>query len=262
MPKPPAITDDDMNTIDLYLANALSPTDLNEFDRRLATEPGLPAVLTRQRQINAQLRRIVPMPAPELAMSQLNQAINEAGQPVLAGQQNRKYWRPSRIAAAAIAALLLISFTAIWSGLLPFGSASSDANLAASTTPFDLAMADGFLPSMPQSDADLLEITISEKLGTSVILPRGSDFKYLGLRSDLGGSPMAIGLLAKVKDQPVLMMLDRATATLATADYRTITSTPKSRTPGLYRHERFCGPVRCIEFSQSATPLLPVSGKK
>jgi hypothetical protein len=148
--------------------------------------------------------------------------------------------RPAMLAAAA--ALVLLATVAVLS------VRTSSKPLA--PTPFAVVIANGFAPSIAETDPTNLEAMIIEKLGKQLSLPRDNSIQYAGIRTDVGGSPLAFGIVMRVNGNPVLLSLDAAGPIPDTA----VTTT--SPTPNTYRHERILNGIRVVEWSQSDASVV------
>ena len=241
MAKLPPMPDADQVLIDQHLSAALSGPGAAEFARRLETDPAFAAVVARHESFSASLTRSVPGPDADLARAQLARAQraldNERSEPRPA---LRIFRRTSLIAAAAC--LLLAFGVAGWLGVIPLGGFNSS-----NTSPLARISADGFGPAIAISDPAELELTLAQKLGTALKLPRDTDITYLGIRSDVNASPVGLGILAIVNGEQVLLVLDNA---------KTACTLPISLSATEFRHDRDLGGLHLTEWSRSRVPVL------
>ena len=256
MPNPLDISEPDMDAIDRLLADELPAFDAAALHRRAAAEPALAIEIARQRALDAVIARATPFPPAGRAAEQIARAIEALRPDAPPSDSARRHPGPRGtptlprhlrrfplLTAAALVAATAAAL-AIWSGLRPGGGPSH------SPTPFCVVAADGFRASISETDPALLETTLSEKLGVAVALPRGPAIRYLGLRTDIGDSPLAVGIVALVGDRHVVLTLDRAAPGAAAPS--AIAALPQ----GTYRHERIVGPIRVVEWSDSPAPLF------
>jgi hypothetical protein len=247
MHEPTHISEADMNDIESFLRGELAGGELQAFEQRLVSQPSLSAELARQRVLETAVARLVPSPRDGLAAAQIAHAIAVAGRGSGADSSARAlprvglaWLRPAMLAAAA--ALVLLATVAVLS------VRTSSKPLA--PTPFAVVIANGFAPSIAETDPTNLEAMIIEKLGKQLSLPRDNSIQYAGIRTDVGGSPLAFGIVMRVNGNPVLLSLDAAGPIPDTA----VTTT--SPTPNTYRHERILNGIRVVEWSQSDASVV------
>lgn len=242
-PDLPPFSEQDLIEIDQYLAGALSESAAEALFSRAAADPVLAAELARQRAFMESLRQAVPGPAAGLASRQLAVAVAsvpDGGTPGIAAN----FLRPVPVSIGIAAALAVAAGVMTWSGAFRTGQLPHE-------TPFGLVCNDGFLPTIAQTDAGEIEEVISEKLACDVVLPRSASVRYLGVRSDVGGSPLSLGVLAVVDERRVLLVLDRSTSNAARG-----VAGSTAFAGGVFRHEKFIGNTTLTEWSQSTTPLI------
>lgn len=239
----------DFTGIDRFLDGRMSTDEARAFERRIESEPELARTLGLHRAIGEVLRRAVRLPGPGLAAEQLARALEAARDlPVPARSPARPFPLATvPLLAAAAGLIALVVALAIWSGAIPTGTAS------AVSTPYAAALADGFRPSIPESDPAALELTIAEKLGATFTLPRTRGLRYLGIRTDPGGSPLNISVLLLADGRKILLAFDRVGTTHPATAHGI-----DSHSTGHFRHEHIVGPIRLIEWSESETPVVAV----
>lgn len=267
MPNTPSISDADLTLIDRYLSGSLTDAERAVFEGRIAAEPALAGALASQRSLDESLRRSVAGPRSGLAELQLANALAAArredgpdgedtgasvggklGIAHLWQQITVRFWRPATLVAAAGIATLAAA-VAFWAGALPLGSSS------ARQDPFSVAAAEEFRATIEQSDPAAIEALITEKLNGEIRLPRGDGIVYAGIRTDMGETPLSIGILAQVAGQRVVLIVSRAAAVEPSRDVAT-----RAEADGVFRHEANKGPVggslRLVEWSRSPKPIL------
>ncbi len=250
MAKLPDMPDADMVLIDQHLSRALTEQEAGAVSRRLAQDPVFASKLAEQKAVVDSLRRAVPLPPADLAKTQLAAALAAVASSNVRVHEAHDAGRPRRLHRRApligvLAILLLLVGVATWQGLIFPRPSPSD-----SSSPLARIIDGGFRPSIAIADRAELELTLAQKLGRRVTLPADGSISYLGLRSDVGVSPLGVGLLARVGDQPVLLVFDRVGATDPLL--------PELPQPSAIdiRHTRDVDGIRITEWSRTRTPLL------
>lgn len=239
MHQPQDNLDADMSAIDRALAGELSGPEQAAFAARLRSEPALREAFEREQALATTLKRNVPGPDKALAAAQLAVAVAKLD---LAAKLPWYATAKGKLAAAAVAAAVLAGTATVL-----VVSSRSQPSMPAPADAIVTAAAENFLPTFAETDPTLLESTIAEKIGTRIRLPRGAAISYLGIRTNVGESPVGIALVAQVGDRRVLLVIDRSM------------SRPTDAAPvpnGLHRHTRTLRSVRVVEYTASETPLF------
>jgi len=252
-----------MDTIDRYLASDLDAAERIRFDERLSNEPSLASELARQRLLSEALRRVVPQPRTGLAIDILARAVATRGLERTSAPSQPWLAKPLPLIGASLATIALVAGTLVWTGVIPglgFGGGGGGGGGRGATTPYASVMSHGFVPSMVETDPNALEALLAEKFSTTIVLKRGPAIKYLGVRTDLGGSPLAIGILAKVGERQVLLIIDKLGARPSDGTPNRTPAGNRKQTrelsPGLYHHEQVKGQITLAEWSSSDEALL------
>ncbi len=237
----PDMPDADQVLIDQHLSAALQGPAAEEFARRVTTDPAFAANVARQQSLASSLTRAIPLPDADLPRVQLARAIATLEHGTTSPSLTHSRFR--RTTLLAIAACLLLGLgAATWLSVLALHHAS-----AATTSPLARISADGFRPAIALTDPAEIETTLAQKLGTPFTLPREPDIAYLGIRSDVDASPVGAGILAIVKGEQVLLVLDRVKPSSGA-------SAPASEPD--FRHTREISRLHLTEWSRSRVPLL------
>jgi hypothetical protein len=265
MPKPPDISEADMDAIDRYLAGALDASERAEFERRLVGDEALALELSRQRQVQHVLRHAVAGPRDGLAALHVAAALDSLkvgpiGQVGEALRQSAPHaWRPSPVSMSLIVGVVSLIVVAAgvsmwtWTGG-GWGWGMGWGGGVSTTMPYPRLVASGFKATIEQADAAMIEAIIAEKLNASVTLPRSARVVYLGVRADVSASPIGVGVMARVDGRPVLLVLERVSADRAPGESgKTLTTEPSA---GTFRHQRSFRTLRIVEWSDAPTPLL------
>jgi len=235
----------DVDLIDQYLAGTLTGQDRIAFEARLRSESHLAQLLFEHQAISASLQRCIPQPAVGAVDLLLAKAHAEADRP--AGRiDGRKRLRRLGAIAAIVGMGVAGTLLSVWSGAF---SNEGDGNAA---NPYAQVIAADFRPSFEVTDADAVELLVAEKLNCTLMLPDSEEVKYLGVRSDVGGSPMSLGVLCLVSERRVLLVVDRAPGS-GDPNGLVTTSSPQK---GLFRHQYLSSSLSLVEWSESESPVI------
>jgi hypothetical protein len=106
------------------------------------------------------------------------------------------------------------------------------------------------VPDVAIVDRGELQELIGAKLGSVIELPEGAGLSYRGVRTDVGGSPLAVGVVAMVDGESVLLVIDRSSESDDPAfprDDAPVRVTAPSK--GVYRFDRRVGGLNVTEWS-------------
>ncbi len=235
--------------IDAYLSGELPATQASAFESRVASDAALARTLEAHRQAQLSLRRAFVPPAPPNLPAAPSSPTAPATPLVPALAAGKLAWLAKPWVAAI--ALSLIATTAITISTVGRRGAGGAAAPIDPLSAFASASSDGFKPSIPITDPNELSLALSTKLARRVEAHDGNGVHFLGLRTGVGGTPMAIGVLAMVGESRVLLIADLADRSAPDHPAASV----ECRSP-MHRHERIAKGLKLTEISTSPTPLL------
>ncbi|MBS0197527.1 MAG: hypothetical protein JSR77_12290 [Planctomycetes bacterium] len=235
--------------IDAYLCGEMPAAQARAFESRVAADAALARALEAQRHAQLSLRRAFSPPAPPTLPATPPSPAAPATPVAPALAAGKLAWLTKQWAIAI--ALALVATTAITITTVSRRGGGGAAAPIDPLTAFAAASSDGFKPSIPLSDPNELSLALSTKLARRVEAHDGNGVHFLGLRTGVGGTPMAIGVLATVGDSRVLLIADLADRSAPDHPAASVECRPP-----MHRHERVAKGLKLTEISTSPAPLL------
>jgi hypothetical protein len=242
--------------LEAYLDDALVPSARAAFEARLTAEPRLAAALSLQRQINESLSRSFVAPGAEtLRIS--SAGATRPGAASRPATPRWMYWAVSGLAAA----VAVIGLNLLAPDLFGRGHATRVYPIAY-TSPaalYQSTVAAGFKPEEVCTTDDQFKNWVQTKYGEPLVPASHPDgIQYVGWSYAKATSLYTGVLLAKVDNQPVLVLLD----TTASQQH---TPQAKDMPRGLHLYPATIGSLTLYEISPlpepRITPILHIEGK-
>lgn len=186
-------------SLDAYLDGTLEGADLAAFEAALAADPALRAEVDLQRRIDGALRHGFALPEPAIPM------LAPAPVPVPAPARARRYWTAPRLLAAAAIVLLVGGFTT-------FGLARHLAADHPLVSVYRTNVARGLKPAWVCDTDEQLVAYLESKYGRALTVRGGEGVHLIGWTSCAAISPYTAVLMTRVEGEPVLVLVDTASA--------------------------------------------------
>ncbi|MAE65437.1 MAG: hypothetical protein CMJ18_14295 [Phycisphaeraceae bacterium] len=224
--------------IDAYLASELDDAARRDFERRMADDRALRAVVERQRRIDETLRHLFSTSTADPA--RLLEDAERRG-------ADRRSWLKVAQAVLAVAAVIALMVT-LWFALRDDRPSRRPLRQARSmTAEYQLRLSQGFAPDWVCETDQQFAATYFYRVGQGMLahVPEGSKVELLGLSYGRNLSSSTIILHARVRGEPVLVFADRLDRAK---------EPPAACGPGLHRHRHEIGAVVFFEMSPHDAP--------
>lgn len=245
MTEHPRTPHDAHDQIDLYLDGMLTPAEEQAFERRAAADPDLARELSVQRSIDSRLaaRLMPPARSQAAAVPSLNGALLHAR----AAHRSSPSIRRHIALAAAIALMLTAVAATAWIALAPQPSRPHPLVRVTPERLYENIVDDGFTPGwVCRDDAEFMQAT-RDYLGVPMMVEPDPEITIVGWLYESPGVALARStrvLLARVRGEPVVVLLDRASADRVMG----------SQSGDLHLHRRELGGVVMYELSPFDAP--------
>ncbi|MFO0838619.1 MAG: hypothetical protein U1D55_08810 [Phycisphaerae bacterium] len=205
-----------LSRLDAYLDGLLDADARRDFERELLGDAGLREQVTRQRAIDASLKRGFAAPSAEALLARVLTQRPKPAPPKPAPPRVIRLFGPAGMAVAA--AVLLISVGSSWY-LWQTLSSSVDTGplpipvrpLLAVAAAYQEALDNGFKPFYPCRSDQELAGTIYKQLNQGLLWANiPTNVSLLGLIPTRVVSQKTIMMLARVDGKPVVLLIDRA----------------------------------------------------
>lgn len=196
--------------LELYLDDQLSGQERAEFERRLAADPSLSAMVARQRQLDANLR--AQFAPPPIAAADVERWLIDAAAIAPATSSGAHRWHDwRRWLSVAAACLLLIGIAWGWrSWLEPGGKIRPYFASRPLTTLYAESVEEGFQPYYFCEDAERFAATFARRQQVPLELAAmPPDRRMIGLSYSGGFTRDTTAILCQVHDRPVVVYVDR-----------------------------------------------------
>ncbi|MFZ4573025.1 MAG: hypothetical protein ACOYN0_01425 [Phycisphaerales bacterium] len=235
-----------MLLIDRYLARELSASEQEAFERRLDADPAFANELELQQRLDCSLRsgvNVQDLAAASLQLAAARAALNAPK----SGLKPKEYPRlPTPAGAGKMWPFAgALAAGAVVVALIAVATMNRPASTPHATSPGALLGTSTFEPAINIEDAEALELLLAEKLSHRVDLPRGESIKYLGVRSDVGVSPLGLIVLAEVEGHRRVLVFDLAGAKTKATGVRL----DSAGGTGVREHSRTESGVRIVEWT-------------
>ncbi|MFO0912907.1 MAG: hypothetical protein U0795_08115 [Pirellulales bacterium] len=196
--------------LELYLDDQLSAQERAEFERRLADDPSLSAMVARQRQLDAKLR--AQFGPPPVAAADVERWLIDAAEIAPATSSGARGWHDWQrwLSVAAACLLLMGTFWGIrgWVGLN--GSIQPYFESRPLTTLYTESVREGFQPYYFCEDAERFAATFARRQQVPLELAAmPPDRRMIGLSYSGGFTRDTTAILCQVHDRPVVVYVDR-----------------------------------------------------
>lgn len=264
MTQPPTQLERDLRDLDRLARGECAPAERAALHARLDAEPALAALRDEQAALESRLRRSFAPPVPPAVPWTEGGGSGGAGGGSTGGASGGGAGGASAGSLTGGLFTLLLSGPGLAGAVLVLGAVLAGAYFwlrppapeALPSTPAAAYAAlerSGFTATFPESDPRQLSILISNKISHELVFAAGKDVEYVGVRTLPGGSPLRLGVLAKVRGRPVLVVLDVVGAASSTPDAGLPTSGGEG---GLHAHHARLGQVDAVEITPWETPSV------